>query len=181
VASKFLNFALYQTGWFCCVFGAAKGHPWWGATAATVLVLVHVALVKQRRREVGLLLAAALIGGAVDSLQSCLGSLRFESGYVIGCIAPPWIPVMWMQFATLFRFGLAFLSGRYLLGAALGALGGPFAFWVGARLGAVEFGAPTWRSLLLLAVVWAVVFPILLRLAGVHRDPASPVGYRGIS
>ena len=152
-----------------------------GAAAATMLVLVHVALVKQRRREIGLLLAAALIGGAVDSLQSCFGSLRFQSGYVIGCIAPPWILVMWMQFATLFRFGLALLSGRYLLGAALGALGGPFAFWVGARLGAVEFGAPMWRSLLVLAVVWAVVFPILLRLTGARREPASPVGYRGIS
>jgi len=181
VASRLLNVALYQTGWFCCVFGAAKGHPLLGALIATILVLVHVALVRQPRREIGLLLAAALIGGAVDSLQSCFGLLRFQSGYVVGCIAPPWIAMMWMQFATLLRFSLAFLSGRYLLGAVLGALGGPFAFWVGERMGAVTFGVPAWRSLLVLAGVWALVLPVLLRLAGPRRETSPRVGYRGLS
>lgn len=181
MASKLLNLALYQTGWFCCVLGAARDHPWPGAVAATALLLVHVALVTQTRREIGLLVAAALIGGVVDSLQSCFGLLRFQSGHVIGCIAPPWILVMWMQFATLFRFGLAFLSGRYLLGAVLGALGGPFAFWVGERLGAVDFGAPSWRSLLVLGAVWAVATPTLLRLAGAGREATLQIGYRGLS
>jgi hypothetical protein len=181
VLSKLFNLALYQTGWFCCVLGAARDRPWLGAAAATVLILVHVALVRQAKREIGLLLAACLIGGVVDSLQSCFGLLRFESGYVVGCIAPPWILVMWMQFATLFRFGLAFLSGRYLLGAVLGALGGPFAFWVGERLGAVDFGAPAWRSLLVLGAVWAVATPTLLRLAGAARGAALQIGYRGLS
>jgi hypothetical protein len=164
--SRILNLALYQTGWFCCVLGAAGGHPWWGAAAALVLLAGHLALVKRTRSEIALVLAAALIGGAVDSLQSCLGLLRFQSGHVLGCIAPPWIVVMWMQFATLLRFSLSFLSGRYLLGAVLGALGGPLAFWTGERLGAVEFGEPAWRSLLVLAIVWATVFPLLLRIAG---------------
>ena len=67
---------------------------------------------------------------------------------VVACLAPPWIVVMWMQFATLFRFSLSFLSGRYLLSIVLGALGGPFAFWIGERLGAVTFVAPEWRSML---------------------------------
>ena len=31
MASKLLNLALYQTGWFCCVLGAAQNHPWLSA------------------------------------------------------------------------------------------------------------------------------------------------------
>jgi hypothetical protein len=179
VATKVLNVTLYQVGWFCCVLGAANGRPLLGALLALALVLVHVALVRRRAREVVLLVAAALTGGAVDSVQSCLGLLRFESGYVIGCIAPPWIAVMWMQFATLFRFALSFLSGRRLLAAVLGALGGPFAFWVGSRLGGVSFGDPAWRSLLALGVVWALVLPFLLGLTARGRKETGPATYRG--
>jgi hypothetical protein len=181
LAARILNVALYQAGWFGCVFGAANGRPVLGASIAAVLLLAHLALVVDRRREIGLVLVAGLIGGAIDSVQSCLGLMRFESGYVIGCFAPPWILLMWMQFATLFRFGLAFLAGRYLLGALLGALGGPFAFWVGERMGAVELGNPAWRSLAVLAVVWAAVVPALTRLAGADPGPTVPGAYRGLS
>jgi hypothetical protein len=98
---------------------------------------------------------------------------------VIGCLAPPWIVVMWMQFATLFRFALSFLAGRPLLAAMLGALGGPFAFWVGGRLGGVAFGNPAWRSLLVLGGIWALVLPLLLRLAATGRGASRPATYRG--
>lgn len=181
MASRLLNFALYQTGWFCCVLGAAQGRPWLGAGAASALLLVHVALVRQRGREIGLLLAAGLLGGAVDSLQSCFGALDFQGDRAFGCLAPAWIVVMWMQFATLLRFGLAFLSGRYLLAAGLGGLGGPVAFWTGQRLGAVEFANPAWPSLLVLALVWAVAFPFLLWLSGAQRAPVGRLAYRGFS
>lgn len=162
---KLLNFALYQTGWFCCVAGGARGYPWLGAGAAVLLLAVHVALVRDKGREVGLIAAAALVGIVVDSAQSCLGLLRFSSGYLIGCIAPPWIIVMWMQFATLLRHSLSFLEGRYLLAALLAAGGGPLAFWSGERLGGVEFGDPAWLSLVVLAAIWATIFPGLLWLA----------------
>ena len=76
--------------------------------------------------------------------------------------------------------GLAFLAGRYRLGAALGALGGPLAFWIGARLGAVELGLPAWRSLLVLGAVWAIAVPLLTRIAAGDRDPSTTARYRGM-
>lgn len=181
MASRLINFALYQTGWFCCVLGAAKGHPWFGAAAALILLIVHLALVKEFRREIVLVLSAALIGGAIDSLQSYFGLLHFRSGYLVSFIAPPWIIVMWMQFATLLRFCLTYLYGRYLVGAALGAVGGPLSFWTGGRLGAVDFGEPAWRSLVVLALVWAAVFPVMLRIAQGGGEVDSPQGYRSFS
>jgi len=85
---------------------------------------------------------------------------------------------MWVQFATLFRFGLSFLRGRYLLAALLAAVGGPFAFWSGARLGAMEFPQPELRSLVVLGLVWATMFPLLLRLS-VRWIDASSIGRYG--
>lgn len=153
--SGLLHVVLYQAGWFACVLGGAHGYPVWGALAGLLLVAAHLVLISDRRCQVRFLLEAGLLGAVVDSAQSCLGLLTFRSGYVAGCLAPPWIVVMWMQFATLYRFGLSFLVGRPILAACLGAVGGPLACWAGHRLGAVSFTDPPWVSLAALAFVWA--------------------------
>ena len=126
---KAANFCLYQIGWLFCVLGAAHDKPWWGAFAGLCTLLVHLILLPRRGDEFRLLVVAALIGGLLDSLQSCAGLLVFRSGNWIGCLAPAWVLLLWMQFVTLFRFGLSFLLGRYALGAMLAAIGGPLAFW----------------------------------------------------
>lgn len=176
--SKLVNFVLYQIGWFCCVLGPAFGQPWLGAVGGGGLVLAHVALVPRPLAELRLLLAAGLLGGVVDSLQTCAGLLEFRSGQVAACLAPPWIVVLWMQFATLFRFSLSFLLRRYVLGSVLAGVGGPLAFWMGARLGAVEFPPPAGRSLIVLGLVWASAMPFLTWLAARWTDTDVPGRYR---
>jgi hypothetical protein len=47
-------------------------------------------------------------------------------------------------------------------------------------LGAVEFSAPAWHGLVVLAVVWAVALPLLLRLAQIGAPEAAPI-YRGLA
>ena len=179
MSPKLLNFALYQIGWFCCVLGAAGGRPWQGAAVAGALMLVHLALLPRRTGELKLLLAAGLLGGVVDSLQSCAGLVVFGSGHWLGCLAPAWIVILWMQFATLLRFSLSFLLGRYALGATLGAVGGPLAFWGGARLGAARFPPPASRSLIVLGLVWGAALPVLSWLAACWIEPDSLGRYRG--
>jgi hypothetical protein len=177
---KLVNYALYQAGWFCCVLGAANERPWLGSIVAVVLIGVHVAWVTRPLEELKLLFAAGLLGGLVDSLLSNAGLMVFRSGHVSNYLAPPWVVLMWMQFATLFRFGLAFLRGRYFLGAVLAAVGGPLAFWTGAGLGAVQFPPPAIRSLIVLGLVWAGALPFLLWLAARWTKAELPGRYRGL-
>jgi hypothetical protein len=177
---KLVNYALYQAGWFCCVLGAANERPWMGTAVGIALILVHVARVPRPLEELKLLLAAGLVGGVLDSLQSWAGLLVVRSGHVAESLAPPWIVVMWMQFATLFRFGLSFLLGRYVLGAVLAALGGPLAFWVGSRLGAVQFPPPASRSLIVLGLVWAGALPLLLWLTARWTETDPSGRHRGL-
>lgn len=61
----------------------------------------------------------------------------------------------------MFHYALYWLSGRHLLAALFGLVGGPFAYWGGVRLGAAELGENTLFSFISLALVWAVVTPLL--------------------
>jgi len=178
VKTRLLNFAMYQAGWFACVFGAADGHPWLGAGAAAMLVVVHGMLARERRAEWTLILCAGALGTAVDSLLMHLQVFRYDSGQWLAWLCPAWMSVLWMQFATLLRYSLRWLAGRYALGALLGAAGGPLAYASGIRLGAAEFGRPLVPSLLTLAGVWVVVTPTLLWLEERVRSSRGSGEYR---
>ncbi|WP_020674669.1 DUF2878 domain-containing protein [Geopsychrobacter electrodiphilus] len=176
--SKLLNILLYQLGWFCCVLGAAWDYPLSGALAALLLLLVHLLLTDSRSAELKLILITCLLGILVDSLQQRFGVLTFRTDPNWGLWLPLWVFVIWAQFASLLRFSLNWLSGRYLLGASLGLLGGPLAYLGGVRIGAAEFGGNLIFSLSSLALVWGVMIPLLFWL---RTRIAAPEGqYRGL-
>ena len=177
LTTKILNLVLYQVGWFCCVLGAAKGYPLAGALAALALVGVHLLLTSCRRQEFILLLAVCLLGGLVDSLQQALGVLRFQGSANWPLWLPLWVFIIWAQFATLLRFSLNWLSGRYWLASLLGLIGGPLAYWGGVRLGAAEFEGSLLLSLASLALVWGVMMPLLLWMRSIIA--AEQAYYRG--
>jgi hypothetical protein len=173
VTGRLVNLALYQAGWFACVLGAAHGRPHQGAAAALALTAVHVGLCRDRRGETALVLAAGAVGATVDGAQSAAGVVTFHGGTFLSWLAPLWIVALWMQFATLLRFSLSWLAGRYALAAALGAVGGPLGFAGGARLGAATLHPWPWLSVASFAIVWAAVLPLLLWLASRFGSPAS--------
>jgi hypothetical protein len=65
----------------------------------------------------------------------------------------------------MFHSCLAWLRGRYVLDALLGAAGGPLAYYLGARLGAIAFPDPPGLGLAIVAAAWALAVPLLLRLS----------------
>jgi hypothetical protein len=175
-ATKLLNFALYQLGWLSCIVGAAWDYPVIGALVALGLSGVHLLLADSRKAESALMGGSCLIGVVVDSIQQELGVFTFKMQPDWPFWLPLWVLVIWAQFATLFHYALAWLSGRYLLAAILGALGGPLAYWGGVRLGAAVFGENQGLSLMALAMTWALVMPALLWLS--DQEPGGEGSYR---
>ena len=169
-----VNFLLFQAGWFLCVLGAAAGRPLLAALAGLVPVLVHLALVRQPGREAQLLLAALALGLVIDSLHLHTGVLRFPAGGPFPALPPPWLLVLWLQFATALHFSLAWITGRPLLALAFGAIGGPLAYWAGVRLGAAGFGPDLGRALTQIGIGWVIAMAILLRLTA--RTAPHPAG-----
>ena len=168
--TSLINYALYQTGWFACVLGASWRRPGVGLSIALVLIGAHVVLSPKRNVEVGLVLFATVVGAAVEIFQIAAGTYHFTSGTVDGVWPPPWLLVMWAQFATTFRFGLRRVIAQPLPAALFGAAGGPVAFIAGQRLGAVTLLPPVTHGLLRLSVTWGialVVFSVVVRRVSV--------------
>jgi len=181
VKDRFLNYAMYQAGWFVMVLGAAKGYPWSGALAGFLLLVAHLVLVRETKAEIRTVLTIGALGTAVDSVQALAGVFVFESGYWTYWIVPLWLTVMWMQFATLFHFVLSWMKGRYWLSALLGAAGGPAAYYTGERLGAVIFPMGSIFSLAILAGVWAIMTPLCVFIAARYAPAAGMGVYRFVS
>lgn len=160
-----LNFVLFQLGWFACVLGGANGLPWLGLVVVAVLATLHLTLIKPGRRE-GLLLLAALAGGFIaDFLVVVFGFMSFPEHARLGAPLALWMPMMWVNFATTLNVSMKWLLGRYWLSVAFGAVGGPLAYYTGARLGAIELSEPTWQALAVIAIEWAMAMPLLLLVA----------------
>lgn len=166
------NFVAFQFGWFACVIGAAQGFPLLGAAVALAVAAAHVALASRPRAELALLLLAATIGTIWDSLLAATGWVHFANGMLIAGTAPYWIVALWVLFATTLNVSLGWLKRRLVLAAAFGAIGGPLSYLGGARLGALSFGNEG-AALIALSLGWAVLTPLLLRLAMRH-DGYSP-------
>ena len=186
---RFINFVLYQTGWFCCVLGAAWQIPWLGMSIALALIGIHLWLSTDRTVQLKLLFVAAVFGLAVDSTQLWAGVFAFSSGVIVEWLPPPWMTILWMQFATTFHYSMRWLSRRYMLSACFGLAGAPLAFFAGERLGAVEFLQPRVMHYAALALLWSVAVPLLIyvadcllargQTAASYRWPAGPSRTKG--
>lgn len=168
------NFIAFQAGWFAIVLSAAAGRPWLGLPVVLTVLALHLLAVARPRREASLLAIAVLLGLVVDSLLLSGGWLAYASGLWLPGLAPWWILALWPLFATTLNVSLRWLQGRWLLSAALGAVGGPLSYFAGARLGAVDIAAGL-EPLLVLGLAWALATPLLswvaARLDGVHTGP----------
>ncbi|MFA9460991.1 DUF2878 domain-containing protein [Thiohalorhabdus methylotrophus] len=159
-----VNAAALNVGWFACVLGDAWGRPLAGPLVVAALLALHFAMVPRRDREAALLLGAALVGFALDSALVLAGAIGFDAGS--GPLAPTklWMVALWMNFATGLNLALYWLAGRPALAAALGAVGGPMAYYGGVQLGALALPGGALWGLGLVALGWTVAMPLLLTL-----------------
>ncbi len=151
-----LNLIGFQLIWWSLVL--------WGNAAvpiALLLLLPHVFLHAYPRKELQMMLAAALLGYAVDSLLTLSGVFLFSP---TDLLPPLWLLVLWFAFAATLNQTLNWFSGRYRLAALIGGPGGSSTYLAASELGAVSFGPGTLLSISLLTLVWALLFPLLVLL-----------------
>ena len=161
---KLLNAALFQVAWFAAVLGAARGMPWLGPIVMIPILAIHMTLQQNRQGELKLLMAAGVLGFLFDTVFVAGGIFSPLQHLFPRPFSPLWMVCLWLNFAATLNVSMAWLSGRYLLAAAFGAIGGPLAYYSGAGLGATE-ALPTPNGMLLLAVGWGLMTPLLVWLA----------------
>lgn len=165
---KLLNFLLFQAGWFACVLLGQTSYYLLGPVLVAGIVLYHLKRVENPTAERQLLLIALLVGLVWENLLAVSGLLVYPTGQLYGLLAPIWIVVMWPLMAITLNFSLRWIRGKTWLAVVFGAVGGPLAFLAGERLGSVTF-SDRQMAITLLAIGWAVLFPLMMKFAG-HYD-----------
>jgi hypothetical protein len=167
-----MSFLLMQAGWFACVLGAGRGVPWLGPCVVLGLIGAHLRRIwrspaqadwrERCGRELVVLLVVGAVGFFLESTFLVGHVLRYETR----TLAPAWLYMLWPNFALATAEGgtLRGLAKRPWLGACLGAVFGPLAYRGGASFAPVALVEPLWRSLGILAAVWACVLPALFAL-----------------
>ena len=162
--SVLINLSLFKAAWAATVFGAAASVPVAGAIAVAIAVLVHLARTRDVRAEATLLGLAAVVGLVWETLLVATGVLEYSSGNLVPGLAPYWIVAMWILFATTLNVGMRWLRKSALIAAVAGGIGGPASFFAGASAGAVTLNNPL-TSLLVIGIGWAVLLPLMVRIA----------------
>jgi hypothetical protein len=160
-----INFVAFQAGWFSCVLSAANGLPWLGLLVVCVIVALHIRFAERAFDEIQLLLLSVGLGLVFDSLLVTSGWVSYPAGMMFPGIAPYWILAMWALFSTTLNLSMGWLQKSLVLASVMGAVFGPLSYLAGQRLGAIEL-VDLRSSMIALAVIWALVMPVLIYAAG---------------
>lgn len=173
------NFIGYQLVWFAVVDTAAGSRPWLGLAAAAVFAALQISISDRRALDLRLLIAAFVLGLAIDGTLSELGWIRYDtpSPALPSGGAPLWILALWMSFSLTLTRSLAWLSGHPVWAAVFGAIGGPLAYWSAARgFDAVRFVPPSYRAIAGLAAGWSTAMSVLFYVVRRWRSSTSAEG-----
>ena len=148
------NAVWLQAGWWGCVLGAR--HPWM-LVAVLAGLLLHLRLCPDRRNECRAVFGIGLAGCLLDTTLGMLGVFDFEQKPL-----PLWLALLWLVLASGLRHSLAWARSPLWLGVVVGMFGGPLAYLAGAELAGVGLPLGTVGTLLVLAPLWALWFPLCL-------------------
>lgn len=158
------NLMMFDLAWYLSVVGGAREMPWLGPLAVLFVIMFHLRAARNSAEEVLLVLSCAFIGTVFDSFLVASGWVTFKSGLFSEFLAPYWIITMWMLFATTLNVSMRWLRGKPWLAAAFGLVGGPITYLAGEKIGGIVL-SNQFAALLVLAVGWAVMMPILMWLS----------------
>lgn len=154
-----VGFDLY---WTLVVLFRERGLVIWQALAVIACLLLSPA-----QRLSALLLAAA--GSGLDTIQAWTGLIDFTGEGLL----PPWMLALWLMFATVWTAmtRTTTLPGWILM--LLATVGGPLAYVIGERLGAITFLEPTAIVIGWMAPGWLVLMLCFHILVG--RRQCAPL------
>lgn len=176
------NFVAFQVNWFANILGAANGVPWLGPLVTALWMVAHFASFRgpnrrcEIRTEGSVIVCAATLGWLADSALVLAGLLQFPEYTRLGQPSPLWMVALWIGFAATLRHCLSWLRGRWLLSAALGAVGGPLAYAGGAAFGVIELAGNS--AFAAVSLQYALATPMLLGVIWLTQR-AVPATHKG--
>ena len=151
---------LFQVAWLVCV--AADNVPLVVGVTAVNFAL-HWYLIANRQQDFLWVVLISAAGILLDATMFQLGILQNSDA---GRLPPYWLVFLWLNFSLALRYCFVFLQRNLWLAGAIGAVAGPFSYYCGTLLNdSVTLQPPLYRSLLILAAIWACFLPAAASLA----------------
>lgn len=154
---------MFYAIWFLCLGMVVQGREVWGIAIVLAFLVGHFAFSKNRPKELLVLFLTVLIGFCLDSAYIVGGVISYSTvNPLADWAAPFWILSMYALFATTIDYSLSWIQQTPgWMRAVLGAGGGVASYVAGERMGVADFLLPQWGTVIILALVWAWMFPIL--------------------
>ncbi len=144
----------FDTLWFVAVVG--RDHV--QGLLALMLVLTLLQERGSETRQSYLLLF--IPGVMIDLMLLQLNFYQFSTAFL-----PPWLLLLWLAFTWYLHKLAPLLHKQHLaIQALIGAIGGPLSYWAGFVLGAVAFPQGLAVTMLLLALIWSLLLPLMLAI-----------------
>ncbi|MDH4232181.1 MAG: DUF2878 domain-containing protein [Nitrospirota bacterium] len=172
---KVINVIAFQISWFAAVLGAAHGKPFLCVVVILFVLGLHLFFSHDWRPELFLALCAAVTGFVFDSVLIAAGVFSPVPYLFPAPLSSLWMVLLWVNLAMTLNVSMAWLHGRYALAAIFGAVGGPMAYYSGAKLGAM-IRLPDPGGLLGIGIAWAFALPLLYSMANIFRERFHRVG-----
>lgn len=166
----------FKSVWLCTVLGAAAGNVWLGPLALLAFAGVQVVFSGNRRRELLVLASGLAMGLVMETVVVRAEWISYAPGWPDQILAPAWILALWGAFSLMSIDGLAWLRGRRLLAAVLGATGAPFAYFSGIVLGAGSEAEVAFY--VTVGLFYAAATPLLVELGGALEGGGAAPGGR---
>ena len=160
------NLLSFAIGWFACVVGAANGTPSYGVAVAAMLLALNILVAEDPIHEARVIATVGALGFAIDTALALAGIFVFAPrASNASWLCPIWMVAIWMMFGSMLTASLAWLAARGAIASIVGAIAGPLSYLAAAKMGAIALPAPITPRIAVIAIVWAVVFPGLLKFA----------------
>jgi hypothetical protein len=178
--ARAFNYIAFQIGWFACVWGAGRGMIWLGPLFVAVVITVQAWIVtRMTGRDVYFLVCGVSIGLLVDTGLILAGVYDPVRTLLPWPLAPVWIIALWFLFTGTINSSLAWLHGRTLYAALLGAVAAPISYAAGEGLGAAAMHPSFLKSYVAFGVVWGITVPALFALSSAIRRVGDIPGGKG--
>ena len=106
LSHKFLNAALYQVGWFCCMLIA---EPLCGLIATALILIFHVSTGGECLKELSFIFAAATLGYSMDLALRGFGYIDLT----VNTNGTAYLILLWVLFATSLRSSMLSILGWF--------------------------------------------------------------------
>lgn len=157
------NLALFITGFAACLGGGNS--PW--LVVPALALLIHFLRIGSWAAEGKLVVSCMLIGAVISSGMLQMGWLNI-TGHTL--LAPWWMVLSWALIGTLLNHALLWSTRPWWRASLLGAFAVPAYYLMTAQRPEVRLTSTLELTLPLLAVLGAVLLPLLHGFAQLYRE-----------